>query len=171
MWQRRLHPFRYRNLYCSIDGIDFQITEPQPFDSKWFRHKFKSAGLRYETVVSTKHGFLVWCCGPYPCGSSPDVKIFNDRLKHKLQENEKLIADDGYKGNYFINKSNLSSDGAVFHKLIRARHETVHKRIRHFGIMKQVYRHQRADHSMYFYAVANVVSLVLENGEPLFNIA
>ena len=36
----------------SVDGRDFQIFEPEPFDTKWFSNKFKATGLRYETESS-----------------------------------------------------------------------------------------------------------------------
>jgi hypothetical protein len=36
----------------SVDGRDFQIFEPEPFDSKWFSQKFKGPGLGYEIDLS-----------------------------------------------------------------------------------------------------------------------
>lgn len=157
-------------MFCSIDGVDFEIAEPEPFDKKWFSHKFKGAGLRYETVISLKEGKVIWCNGPYPCGSFPDIKIFNSKLQHYLLSSEKLIADDGYTGDCFIKKGGLSDDGENFHRLVRARHETFHKRLRHFNILKQKYRHNLSDHSKYFFAVLNIVNNTLNFGSPLFTI-
>lgn len=87
-----------------------------------------------------------------------------------LLQNERIIADDGYKGKFFINKGKLSSEGKNFHRRIRARHEIVHKRFRHFGILKQTYRHSVQDHHLCFFAVANIVSVSLKHGYPLFRI-
>ena len=36
----------------SVDGTDFLINEPKPFDNCWFSHKFRGPGLRYEVEVS-----------------------------------------------------------------------------------------------------------------------
>lgn len=169
-WGARLKPYKYANCYSSVDGVDFKISEPTPFNRKWYSHKFKSAGLRYETGVSNKHGMLIWCHGPFPCGSFPDIKIFNKRLKQNLLRNERIIADDGYKGRCFVSKHALSEEGKRFHAEIRARHETVHKRLRQFGVLKQTYRHQVKDHHLAFFSVANIISITLQIGYPLFHV-
>ncbi len=31
-----------------VDGTDFKIYEPAPFNPKWWSHKLNCAGLRYE---------------------------------------------------------------------------------------------------------------------------
>ena len=35
----------------TIDGTDCEINEPSPFDRKWFSHKLRGAGLRYEIGI------------------------------------------------------------------------------------------------------------------------
>jgi hypothetical protein len=87
---------------ATIDGVDFQIPEPIPFDSKWYSHNFVSPGLRYKIGVCIKTGKLVSFNGPFECGSWPDLKIFRSRLKGMLSVGEKVIADRGYHGDVTI---------------------------------------------------------------------
>ena len=47
------------------------------------------------------------------------------------------------------------------------RQETVNKRFKHFGILKQVFRHYIPDHGDVFRAVLTQISIL--NGEPLFS--
>lgn len=42
----------------TVDGTDFRINEPTDFSTKWFSHKFKGPGLRYEVAISIKGGIL-----------------------------------------------------------------------------------------------------------------
>ena len=56
----------------TVDGTDFRIQEPSPFDPKWYSHKFRGPGLRYEIGVCIKTGWIVWVNGPFPAGAWPD---------------------------------------------------------------------------------------------------
>ena len=59
----------------TVDGTDFRIQEPIPFNPKWYSHKFKGPGLRYEVAICIKTGCIVWVIGPFPAGEWPDRKI------------------------------------------------------------------------------------------------
>ena len=82
--------------YMTVDGTDFKINEPTPFDGMWYSHKFNHAALRYEVGVSIFSGLIVWVKGPYPAGRYPDVAIA--RVQGGLEENmapyETYFADD-----------------------------------------------------------------------------
>ena len=52
----------------SVDGTDFSICEPNPLDAKWFSHKVKGPGLRYEVALCISTGYIVWMHGRFPCG-------------------------------------------------------------------------------------------------------
>jgi hypothetical protein len=60
----------------TVDGINF-ITEEFCMDphGKWFDHKSKSAGLKYEFAVSLRKPALVWINGPFP-ESWHDITVF-----------------------------------------------------------------------------------------------
>ena len=48
--------------------------------------------------------------------------------------------------------------------------ETINKRFKQFGVLKQIYRHDIRDHGSAFRCVAIVTQLSIENGEPLFSV-
>jgi hypothetical protein len=41
----------------TVDGTDFRLNEPTDFSTKWFSHKFKGPGVRYEVAISIKGGY------------------------------------------------------------------------------------------------------------------
>lgn len=132
----------------------------------WYSHKFKGPGLRYEIGLNIKTGHIVWAFGGYPCGGYPDLKLARELYVLNVKAGEKTIGDKGYKDtNFFIlpNEQNKT-----VHRRIMARHETVNKRLRHFKVLKQTFRHDIKKHPMCFHAVVNVTHLILQNGEPLF---
>ena len=51
---------------------------------------------------------------------------------------------------------------------VRNRQETVNKRMKNWGALKQVWRHRFTGHADVFRAVAVVTQMSIENGEPLF---
>lgn len=151
----------------SLDGTDFRIAEPSPFDPKWYSHKFKAAGLRYEVGLSITTGKIVWQYGGFACGEMNDLMIARDKLVQFLIPNEKVLADKGYQDSrYFITPTD---ENGIRHKQIMSRHETVNKRYKQFEILNERFRHDNSKHSSVFYAIGNILSFVLEE-EPLYNI-
>lgn len=112
----------------TVDGTDYQIYEPTPFDPKWYSHKFKGPGLRYELTVSIHTGYIVSYHDPFPCGTYNDITIFCVGIKRKLVPGEKVIEDRGYKGDIkVVTPYDTTKDGTC-HKAMsvaRARHETI----------------------------------------------
>ena len=79
---------------------------------------------------------------------------------YMVRPNEMTVADEGYNDqNYFIHD-----------KRIMARHETVNRRMKQFGVLSQKFRHDRGLHPQCFHAVANLTQLMIANGERLFEI-
>ena len=123
----------------TVDGTDFRILEPYPFNPKWYSHKFKGPGVRYEIAVCIKTGWIVWVNGPFPCGSFPDLEIAKLGLHYMLDDNEKYIADGGYRcafedrsrtptGSWRI--SDLAESAA------RARHECINRKLKEFNCLQ-----------------------------------
>jgi hypothetical protein len=110
LWSKR---FRFDNgsvCKVSVDGTDFRIETPKGQSRKYYSHKFKKSGLRYEIAISIQAGDIVWVNGPFPCGEWPDIKIFRKDLKGMLQFGEAVEADDGYRGEpYWVKKNHHSS--------------------------------------------------------------
>ena len=151
-----------------MDGVDFKITEPQPFSSQWWSHKFNGPALRYEISVSIHSGKFSSIYGPYPPGPFPDLNIFRENLKRKLRANEKAVADRGYRDNKCITPINLFGMNPQLHSLIRARHETLNGRLKNFKILHGVFRHSRGKHRKVVMSCANILQFKLED-EPLFD--
>jgi hypothetical protein len=156
----------------TIDGTDFRIREPLPFSPKWYSHKFQGPGLRYEVGVCIKTGWIVWINGPFPCGTWPDLNIARSSLVHYLQVGEYYIADGGYNdGNqYAITPNGLNNYQQKTFALCRARHETVNARFKVFACLKNIFRHPLRKHGVLFRAVANIVQLQIQNGNPPFDV-
>ena len=53
---------------------------------------------------------------------------------------------------------------------VRRRHETINRRFKQWGILKQVYRSHATTHGSAFRVCAIVTQLAIENGEPLFQV-
>jgi hypothetical protein len=132
--------------------------------------------LRYEVAISIIHGELVWVNGPYEPGMWNDLMIFRNSLLSELDEGERVEADDGYRGEAPRHVKCPKSMGAhaiteSMQALVRRRHETVNKRLKQWGILKQVYRGELHTHGLAFRVCAVVThQLAIENGEPLFSV-
>lgn len=158
-----------------MDCTDFRCREPWPFIKEistiWFSHKFKGPGLRYEIAISISTGDIVWANGPFPCGV-PDLKIFRQNLRRQLTPGEKVVADQGYKGNTKILTTLDSKDDD--HKKgmsrLRARQETVNARIRTWGCLRQTFRHHRDKHHLVTRAILAMTQVSICNGHPLFQV-
>ena len=148
-------------IYASVDGTDFRICEPVPFNPSFWSHKFRSAGLRYEIAISLTQGSIVWIYGPFPAGAHNDQRIFNSKMRQHLLENEKVLGDAGYGGPKIVHGS---IDGDTNNKQaasLRAYHETINGRIKSFGCIAQRWRHPIQKHHICLFAVANVVQMAL----------
>ena len=83
----------------SVDGVDFEIQKPGPYtkvySDRWFSHKFKGPGLRYEIMIAIQTGDIVSLYGPFPCGLWPDSEILKLKTP-ELDAFERVEADKGY---------------------------------------------------------------------------
>lgn len=166
----------------SVDGVDFMIQEPYPYvrgiSKVWFSPKFKGPGLRYEIGIVIKTGDIAWLHGPFPCGKHNDCTIFKNSLATYLTRNERVEADDGYRPSdpgKVKSKSGHSSRNASegildLQNRVRARHETANKRIKQFAALSGIFRHDLKHHSDFVFAAAVITQIVIEMGEPLFQV-
>ena len=151
----------------TVDGTDFRICEPTPFDPKWYSHKFKGPGLRYEVGICIQTGEIVWVNGPFPCGDYPDLRIAREGLIYALAATpgikEMALADGGYNDGYeFFETPTGANDADQYMKSVaRARHETINKRLKDYGALGKRFRHSRHLHGKVFYAVANLTHLAM----------
>lgn len=175
MWENRLEDDIDNDCLVSIDGTDFKIQEPQHWSPAWYSHKFKGPGVRYEVALAIRTGHMVWINGPFPCGDYSDTTIFRLGLAKYLDIGERVEADKGYRADdpsLAKTPDSLWSDPLLsdMQAGVRARHETVNKRLKQFNILKQEYRHDLLDHGTVFRAVAVITQLSLQLGEPLYDV-
>ena len=154
-----------------MDGTDYSIYEPTPFDRKWYSHKLNGPGVRYEIGLCIRTGNIVWKNGGVPCGDWPDLRLARNAFVDMLGVGERALADKGYgDARYFINPNNADGVNLARQKEIMARHETVNRRLKQFGILSQRFRHSLQLHPICFDAIVNITQLLIESGEPLYDI-
>lgn len=165
VWDRRFLGSVFNNVcLVSVDGTDCRIMEQSPFDPKWYSHKFHGPGVRYKVAVSIQKGWIVWINGPYPCGSYPDIRIAREALVFELQDWEFYIADGGYQdgGNYAVTPNGYHTFTDRQKSVVRARHETVNRRLKSWRALNHTFRHPLGKHGYVFRSIANLVQLELE---------
>jgi len=143
----------------TIDGTDFRMREPTVFDRRWFSHKFKGPGLRYEIGVCIQTGWIVWINGPYAPGDWSDLAIARYGVATKLGPGEKYLADRGYNsqdGNAETPSGHNNHDQRM-KAGARARHEAINGLLKQYGILRDRFRHSQNDHALVFKAVVNLV--------------
>ena len=168
------HRFRRSNgsiCLITVDGTDFHIQEPSPFDPKWYSHKFKGPGVRYEVGICIQTGEIVWINGPYPCGEWSDLRIARDSLIYELGPHEKALADGGHNDHnvFFETPTGHNNADQIMKGKARARHECVNRRFKQWAILQQRFRSQPHLHGIVFGAIANITHMQM-NGEGMWNI-
>ena len=132
--------------------------------------KNQAYGTRYVSILT---GDIVWINGPYPCGVWPDISIFRDALITELLPGERVEADDGYIGEHPgtvkcpKGAANKVSTLAMQQRA-RNRQETVNKRFKNWGCLKQVWRHAIPLHGQAFTVITIITQLAINEGERLF---
>ena len=178
-FERRFEGDKLNDCLLSVDGIDFQILEPYPYEKewskRWYSHKFKKPGLRYEIALSIIGGDMCWVNGAFACGLYNDWSIFNTQgLREQLEINERVEADKGYEHG---DPQFCKTPAAVFHKKeadamrrrVMGRQEAINKKVREWQALKRVFRHDMSKHSNVFGAVIVICQLKIQNGEPLYS--
>jgi len=160
----------YQRCFVTIDGTDFKINEPSPFDPGYYSHKLKHAGLRYEVGICMKTGWIVWINGPFMCGAWNDLRIARDSLHGYLLPGEQYVADGGYRNPYARTPNGLNNDEQRMYALARARHETVNWRFKVFKCMQDEWRHSHVKHGQAFRAVAIITQMAIAEGGLTFGV-
>ena len=144
----------------TVDGTDFPINEPSPFNRKWKSHKFGHAGLRYEIGICIQTGWIVWVNGPYPAGQWMDLCISRDGVNQAMEPGELFVADKTYKDQYGYSMTPTMRAGTRLGRMMavaRTRHECINRYFKVFGAFRNRWRHHRKKHGIAFGAAANLV--------------
>lgn len=171
MWEsRHIQAIAGNTALTTFDGTDLKAE--CSFDKRFYSHKFKGAGLRYELGICIQTGHIVWINGPFRAGF-PDISIFRHAAKCALDDGEKVEADGGYRGEgeyiYTPNKFNKKEDEEM-RGLARNRHETVNGRNHNFGVLGQTFRHPLDRHSSCFRACCVITQLNMATESPAFQV-
>ena len=172
-WENRLiGAYPWNRCRVSVDGMDFRMREPRPFDPRWFSHKFNGPALRYEIAISISTGWIVWVMGPFPAGEWPDLRIVRESLNHELDAGEQYIADGGYYDGYqwAVTPRGLHEHVDRVRALVRARHENINGRFKQWRALCERWRHAPHKHGVMFRAIANVIQMGLRSDEPAWPI-
>lgn len=125
-------------------------------------------------AICIQTGEIVWVNGPFPAGAYPNINIFRRGLKQLLlRSKEKAQADAGYRGEPAVIILPNDFDKQLIKKLkndLRARHETVNRRLKQFGALGQVYRHDYEFHQSVFEACAVLTQIGIVSGEPPYQV-
>jgi hypothetical protein len=171
-FENRFHLDNGSKCKISVDGTDCPIREPSEFSGRWYSHKFRGAGLRYELGVCIQTGHIVWVNGPYPCGSFPDLKIARHKLIHQLLPGEMFVADRGYRdgGVHAMTPTGYNTPGERMKSIVRARHESVNGRLKKFKILSTPFRNKLDKHYMIFYLLTNAVQIEIECCTEMYDV-
>ena len=157
----------------SVDGTDFQIPEPTPFDPIWFSHKFNGAAVRYEVGVCIQTGWICWVAGPFPAGDFPDLEIFRLYLKDYLDQHERVEADMGYQGELACRTPtdfDCNPQWKIMKGKARARHEAINGKFKEFSILGNVFRHNKKVHHLVFHGIASILQSEIMSGRGTFEV-
>lgn len=87
-------------------------------------------------------------------------------MKRALQSNEKVNACGGYQDERCKTPDDVYGGSKKECVVVRARHETVSRRLEQFFTVGHRFRHEVSHHSACFHAVAILKQLMMENKEP-----
>lgn len=143
---------------ATVDGTDFHRQENyKNHDPRLYSHKLNGPGYRYEIAVGAFSREIVLLNGPFMAGNA-DLKIFRSNLKHKLGEDEKALADRGYRGDEKI-VTNYDKEIDEKEKKKRSRelafHENVNEYFKRWSCLTEShFRHSTMLHSNFVHAIA-----------------
>ena len=171
-WENRKKGDIGNDCLVSINGADFCIPHA---GRNFCSHKCKASGLRCEVAVCILSGECMWINGPFEPGMHNDIEAFHSALIDESEEGERVEADDGHNGEAprcvkTPNSVTQRFDTDLQQSLVRRRQETINKRFKQFGVLKQIFRHDVRDHGKCFRSVAVVAQLSIQHGEPPFSV-
>ena len=181
-WNDPKNP-RLPHFLLSVDGTHTRCYERQTADYNrdpgYYSHKFRSAGYGWEIGMSLWEDRCISVRGPYPAARN-DKTIFREYLMGKLQHlGKRGIADNGYSANDIKDVLSLPNTHDApqvldLKRRARARHESFNRRLKAFNILEHTFRSNGPDkddrQKVAFEAVAVIIQMQMENGQPLFEI-
>lgn len=161
-------------IILTVDGVHFRTRENRKDpSSSWYSHKYGGPGVTYEIGIAIWENNLVWINGPFKAGKN-DIGMFGSEngLELQIPENMFVLGDSAYKSSKkaTVKKRTDSQDLRDFKNRALARHETFNGRIKTFGCLSNVWRHDLKKHRTAMEVVCILVQYDMENGYPLFEV-
>ena len=93
-------------------------------------------------------------------------------MKQQLGLGKKVIANCGYKGDTKVCAPDDWKDETQKKAMgrLRARHETLNGRLKNWGCLAQIYRHNRDKHHLIVKAILVIAQIAISSGNPLFQV-
>lgn len=115
-------------------------------------------------------GYIVHINGPFCCGEWPDRRIARSLLHHMLPAGEYYLGDAGYIDSTApsVCRQDLSQAEKQIFDVLMARHETVNRRFKEWGVLGQTFCHAEELHKEIFQAIVVLVQLDIEAGNSTF---
>lgn len=185
-WDRRFEDWNCLHPSCTVDGIDFKISQVRgrrrvaptgrggPTGvGAFFSHKIKHDALRYYICVHVHKALIVAAGGGYPAGAYNDRDVFVMDFSPILLLNESLLADGGYQAQSgqcmvplrrnavalrLIRPDVLDAYSEAY-RFAKGRHEHLNAEVCEWSVMKQSFRHHPALHFVCFMAVIQLTQL------------
>lgn len=101
-------------------------------------------------------------------GRFQDIKIFSENSVHQLLDDDRVLADEGYSGEYVLNKNTIRVGLIDTLSKVLARHEVVNGKIKKFKITSERFRYNISKRSVCLHAVSNIVQSNVSYYGPRF---
>ena len=159
-----------------VDTVDFHCLDKRlpngDLDRGMYSHKMKGPGLRYEIAHGIYTGNICWINGPFHAGKYNDLTIakrfgFCDKLD---AHGERCIADSIYKDERFHIPTGIKTAQSGAANRLRARQEWINSRLKRWGCLDHVWRHDERLHAYVVRACLQIMQLEIDYGQlVLFN--
>ena len=83
------------------------------------------------------------------------------------------MADSGYKGEAKVSRPDdaaIGHDNRVAASQLRGRHEGINGKLKRWGILRQLFRHNRNKHHIVFKSCITLTQLLIDYGERSFKV-
>ena len=152
-------------VYVSVDGTDFRIKEPHPFDTRWYSEKFNGPAVKYEVAICIATGWIVWLNGPHRAGKN-DHQLSMESLEYILDPCERYIADKGYHSVHALQpRDALTFQDRRYMRIVRGRHETINRLFKTFAVIANIFKRNPVKHGLFMYSIANIIQVGIMYGE------
>ena len=159
-----------------VDTVDFHCLDKRlpngDLDRGMYSHKMKGPGLRYEIAHGIYSGAICWINGPFHAGRYNDLTIARrfGFVAALDAAGERCIADSIYKDDHFHVPTGIKTAQSGASNRLRARQEWINSRLKTWGCLDHVWRHEERLHGYVVRALLHIMQLEIDHRQlHLFN--